>query len=65
MLTFQEDCKFGGAVEMDLEVEPVPDIDGCDRKNTLAVVEYVEDIYAFYRRAEVNFFLLSHFIQDR
>lgn len=49
---------------MDLEVEPVPDIDGCDRKNTLAVVEYVEDIYAFYRRAEVNFFLLSHFIQD-
>ncbi|RWR92962.1 G2/mitotic-specific cyclin-2-like protein [Cinnamomum micranthum f. kanehirae] len=47
-----EDCKFGGAVEMDLEVEPVPDIDGCDRKNTLAVVEYVEDIYAFYRRAE-------------
>lgn len=49
---------------MDLEVEPVPDIDSCDRKNTLAVVEYVEDIYAFYRRAEVNFFLLSHFIQD-
>lgn len=43
---------------MDLEVEPVPDIDSCDRKNPLAVVDYVEDIYTFYRKAEVSIFLL-------
>ncbi|XP_010935270.1 cyclin-B2-2 isoform X1 [Elaeis guineensis] len=40
-------------VEMeDLEEEPVPDIDSCDAKNPLAVVEYVEEIYDFYRQTE-------------
>ena len=39
----------------DLEEEPIPDIDSCDAKNPLAVVEYVEDIYNFYRQTEVNF----------
>lgn len=38
----------------DLEEEPIPDIDSCDAKNPLAVVEYVEDIYNFYRQTEVN-----------
>ena len=40
----------------DLEEEPIPDIDSCDAKNPLAVVEYVEDIYNFYRQIEVNFY---------
>ncbi|KAJ4966215.1 hypothetical protein NE237_018064 [Protea cynaroides] len=40
-------------VEMeDIAVEPVTDIDSCDSKNPLAVVDYVEDIYAYYRKAE-------------
>ncbi|KAF4373795.1 hypothetical protein F8388_007701 [Cannabis sativa] len=34
------------------EEDPITDIDSCDRKNPLAVVDYVEDIYAFYRKME-------------
>ncbi|XP_022940020.1 LOW QUALITY PROTEIN: G2/mitotic-specific cyclin-2-like [Cucurbita moschata] len=42
-------------VEMeDIEEEPVMDIDSCDKKNQLAVVEYIDDLYACYRRAEVS-----------
>ncbi|XP_043712370.1 G2/mitotic-specific cyclin-2-like [Telopea speciosissima] len=36
----------------DITVNPVTDIDSCDSKNPLAVVDYVEDIYAHYRKAE-------------
>ncbi|EXC35255.1 G2/mitotic-specific cyclin-1 [Morus notabilis] len=32
--------------------EPIADIDSCDTKNPLAVVDYVEDLYAFYRKME-------------
>ncbi|XP_044460951.1 G2/mitotic-specific cyclin-2-like [Mangifera indica] len=40
-------------VEMeDINEEPIVDIDGCDAKNPLAVVEYVEDLYAYYRKME-------------
>ncbi|KAI3665276.1 hypothetical protein L6452_43900 [Arctium lappa] len=40
-------------VEMeDIFVEPVVDIDISDTKNPLAVVEYVEDLYAHYRKME-------------
>ena len=35
--------------------EPIVDIDSCDAKNPLAVVEYVEDLYAHYREMEVSF----------
>ncbi|KAF6157800.1 hypothetical protein GIB67_038268 [Kingdonia uniflora] len=39
-------------VEMeDIVLESV-DIDSCDAKNQLAVVEYVEDIYAYHRKTE-------------
>lgn len=34
------------------EEEPIMDIDGRDKKNPLAVVDYIEDIYANYRRTE-------------
>ncbi|KAE8707186.1 Cyclin-B2-3 [Hibiscus syriacus] len=38
-------------VEMeDIVEEPIVDIDGCDARNPLAVVEYVEDLHAYYRR---------------
>ncbi|KAJ9703893.1 hypothetical protein PVL29_005255 [Vitis rotundifolia] len=40
-------------VEMeDIDGEPIMDIDGPDARNPLAVVEYVEDLYAYYRRME-------------
>ncbi|KAL5557411.1 hypothetical protein UlMin_039647 [Ulmus minor] len=39
-------------IEMKDADEPIVDIDGCDKKNPLAVVDYIEDIYAFYRRME-------------
>jgi len=35
--------------------EPVLDIDACDRKDPLAVVEYVDDIYILYKKIEVTF----------
>ena len=35
------------------EEDPLPNIDGGDLDNQLAVVEYVEDICKFYRRTEV------------
>lgn len=35
------------------EEEQVLDIDGVDKNNTLAVVDYVNDLYAHYRRVEV------------
>ncbi|PON90459.1 Cyclin [Trema orientale] len=40
-------------VEMeDIAEESVTDIDSCDKKNPLAVSEYVDDIYAYYKRVE-------------
>ena len=38
----------------DIVEEPLADIDGCDQKNPLAVVDYVEDMYSYYRKMEVN-----------
>lgn len=41
-----------------VEEEPILDIDGYDANNSLAVVEYVEDLYEFYRKNEVRFSLV-------
>lgn len=38
----------------DVIQEPIIDIDSSDAKNPLAVTDYVEDLYAFYRKMEVN-----------
>jgi len=38
--------------------EPIVDIDVLDSKNSLAAVEYVQDLYAFYRTMEVNYGLV-------
>jgi len=40
--------------EMHEAEEPVPNIDEHDTGNQLAVVEYIEDIYGFYRKAEIQ-----------
>lgn len=48
-------CAVQEEVEMeDVEEEPVLDIDACDRKDPLAVVEYIDDIYSFYKDIEVT-----------
>ncbi|XP_018492956.1 cyclin-B2-3 isoform X2 [Raphanus sativus] len=36
----------------DKEEELVIDIDSCDEKNSLAVVEYIDDIYHFHKKSE-------------
>ncbi|KAK9285494.1 hypothetical protein L1049_024688 [Liquidambar formosana] len=50
-------------VEMeDILEEPCMDIDGRDAKNPLAVVEYVEDIYAYYRKMEGSSCVLPNYM---
>ncbi|KAI3459959.1 hypothetical protein Pfo_016622 [Paulownia fortunei] len=34
------------------EDEPLVDIDSCDKKNPLAVTEYIDEIYAYYKKTE-------------
>lgn len=41
-------------MEEDLDEEMI-DLDTPDKKNQLAVTEYINDIYAFYRKTEVSF----------
>ena len=36
------------------EEEAVMDIDSCDKKNPLAVVDYIDDIFDFYKKNEVT-----------
>ncbi|KAG0567129.1 hypothetical protein KC19_7G112700 [Ceratodon purpureus] len=40
--------------EMHEAEEPIPNIDQHDEGNQLAVVDYIEDIYSFYRKSEVQ-----------
>lgn len=37
----------------DVDEEPIIDIDSADKSNPLAVVEYIDDLYAHYKRIEV------------
>lgn len=54
-LTARSEAACGGfEVEMEEVEEPLPDIDAHDVGNQLAVVDYVEDIYAFYRNTELQ-----------
>ncbi|XP_062229864.1 cyclin-B2-2-like [Phragmites australis] len=39
-------------IEMEDIEDAAPNIDSCDAGNSLAVVEYVDEIYSFYRRTE-------------
>lgn len=61
-LTAQANCELNKEVEMeDLEEEDdeeqLPDIDANDLNNPLAVVDYVEEIYSFYKSNEVSILL--------
>lgn len=43
-----------GGFKPEVVVDPVANIDAGDIGNQLAVVDYIEDIYSFYRKAEVE-----------
>lgn len=43
----------------DIFEDPVTDIDSCDAKNPLAVVDYVDDLYGYYRKMEVKLKLIT------
>eukprot|EP00250_Pteridium_aquilinum_P019460 c24441_g3_i1 orf=47-1519(-) len=54
-LTARSEAACGGSeVEMEEAEEPLPNIDEYDIDNQLAVVDYVEDIYSFYRKTEIQ-----------
>ncbi|GFS39389.1 cyclin B2;2 [Actinidia rufa] len=55
----QTEADLDGKDQMEVEMEdifedPIMDIDSCDAKNPLAVVDYVDDLYAYYRKMEVH-----------
>ncbi|KAK3231981.1 hypothetical protein Dsin_003862 [Dipteronia sinensis] len=53
-------------VEMeDVVEEPVVDIDMGDKNNPLAVVEYIDDIYSFYRKAESSSCIASNYMAQQ
>lgn len=47
---------------MEYEEDLVIDIDSSDLKDPLAVVEYIDDIIAYYRKNEVSFVLTNIYI---
>lgn len=40
------------------ESESVEDIDSCDKNNPLAVTEYIDDLYTYYKKMEVKYLSL-------
>lgn len=62
-LTARSEAACGGFDAEMVEAEPLPNIDEADVGNQLAVVDYVEDIYSFYRKAEVQYLLAPDYIQ--
>ncbi|XP_057776174.1 cyclin-B2-3-like [Salvia miltiorrhiza] len=42
--------------------EPIVDIDACDEKNPLAVTEYIDDIYAHYKKTESSSCVPSNYM---
>ncbi|GAV83040.1 Cyclin_N domain-containing protein/Cyclin_C domain-containing protein [Cephalotus follicularis] len=53
-------------VEMeDIVEEPIVDIDGIDAENPLAVVEYIADMYAYYRKMEIHSCVPSNYMTQQ
>jgi len=44
---------------------PIPDIDAADRGDPLTAAEYVEDIFAYYRRVESIFRTAPDYMKDQ
>ncbi|XP_075516746.1 cyclin-B2-3-like [Primulina tabacum] len=59
--------------EMDAEIEmedideeeTMVDIDSCDKKNPLAVAEYIDDIYAYYKKTESLSCVPSNYMENQ
>lgn len=49
----------------DVAEDPVMDIDNDEKKNPLAVVEYIDDIYNFYKKAEVIYKFSNILVQSQ
>ncbi|CAN0927411.1 CYCB2-4 [Linum grandiflorum] len=47
------------------EEESVEDIDSSDKKNPLAVVEYIDDLYTFYRKSEVSSSVAPNYMEQQ
>ncbi|KAK1322349.1 Cyclin-B2-2 [Acorus calamus] len=66
-----DNCELKEIEMEDVVVDPIPDIDICDANNPLAVIDYVEDIYKFYREAEAdscvcpNYMSIQHDINEK
>ncbi|GMH14931.1 hypothetical protein Nepgr_016772 [Nepenthes gracilis] len=53
-------------VEMeDIFEEPVVDVDGLDAKNPLAVVEYVADLYSYYKKMEASSYVSPDYMKQQ
>ncbi|KAG9443626.1 hypothetical protein H6P81_014966 [Aristolochia fimbriata] len=50
----ENDSQESREIEMEEVESPLPNIDKSDGRNPLAVVDYVEDIYRFYRKNEIT-----------
>ncbi|XP_047977529.1 G2/mitotic-specific cyclin-2-like [Salvia hispanica] len=50
--------------DLDLD-EPIVDIDDCDKKNPLAVTEYIDDIYAYYKKTESSSCVPSNYMAQQ
>lgn len=37
----------------DVDEDSLVDIDSGDKNNSLAIVEYIDDLYSYYKKAEV------------
>ncbi|XP_020248148.1 G2/mitotic-specific cyclin-2-like [Asparagus officinalis] len=61
-----EDCNIVKEIVMeDLVAESAMDIDKCDANNPMAVVEYVDDIYNYYKRVEVSGCVSSDYMSNQ
>ncbi|KAJ4835846.1 Cyclin-B2-4 [Turnera subulata] len=53
-------------VEMeDVAEEPIMDIDSADKNNPLAVAEYIDDLYRFYKKAERLYLVPSNYMSQQ
>ena len=53
------------AASRNKDASDLPDIDEADKGNVLAVTEYVNDIYTYYRRIEPNFRVASDYMTNQ
>ncbi|CAN0924252.1 CYCB2-4 [Linum grandiflorum] len=60
-----DEVEMEDASEEEEEEDSVVDIDSCDENNPLAVVEYIEDLYEFYRKAEVASAVPSNYMEQQ